>query len=97
MLLVGDWRNASTNKDAKMYDFNNQVRLQYYVAHPLSLFLFLPPLSYFRSFAYQHAITRCTANMCQLNSLLAATSRPPFLFLFLFLFPFRTYSVLNSF
>eukprot|EP00729_Bicosta_minor_P010988 gene10988-20815_t len=24
MLLVGDWRNASTNKDAKMYDFNNQ-------------------------------------------------------------------------
>ena len=42
MLLVGDWRNASTNKDAKMYDFNNQVRLQYYVAHPLSLFLFPP-------------------------------------------------------
>ena len=25
MLLVGDWRNATTSNDAKMYDFNNQV------------------------------------------------------------------------
>eukprot|EP00729_Bicosta_minor_P021986 gene21986-19108_t len=24
MLLVGDWRNATTSNDAKMYDFNNQ-------------------------------------------------------------------------
>ena len=24
MLLVGDWRNKTASKDAKMYDFNNQ-------------------------------------------------------------------------
>ena len=31
MLLVGDWRNKTASKDAKMYDFNNQVSLLIYI------------------------------------------------------------------